>query len=533
MKSLTKKLTNFITKFIPNNRHKKNNNFFEEKPHQQISYDLFLSYSSNDREAIIKPLYNELQDENFQAWFDIKEIRWGDSIVKKMENGITNTKIVIFFISKSYLKSFWTLKELRSIIAIQQVTNDKIIFPILLGVSEKEIIESVPFLADIKHLKINDYNPNKKTNKKYFQEIIQELEKIKDNLKPLKLKQFFHVCTLASPIKVATFGSHYKYYSIFTSNESLKVNIYRALYPEYIDYSISKLPKTSNDTINLTYLVEQVLKKLNIQKIDALSSIASNPTHYPIFLITLNSGNIIITHKMHIIDGSELRPEDYIITNAPKNPSVSTLSRNSRESFLGYANGSIYIWNGKGHLLHDLQSPILAIDVSFESIFVAVTEKNEIGIWFRNSYQLKKHIRTENKITSLSVSKTRVRYSKNGIFTTGHKNGIVNSWDFEGTHINNYKVTDKPIIAMCFFPFGLEYLGIATHNSFKVLNIITGNIILSFSHKDGNITTLHIGETVGQGYGINPDYEKIYATIGCDNGKVFTWELIISALKVS
>ena len=222
-----------------------NNTYIKAK--NNVSYDLFLSYSANDRKAIIEPLYYELKDEGFRPWFDIKEIRWGDSIVQRMQDGISNTKIIIFFISKSYLKKPWTLKELRSIVAMQQISDSQIIFPILLGITEKELIQSVPFLADIKYLKIENYTSKEKIEKKYFQEIIKELEKVKDRFEPFKLKSFSHICTLSKPIKVATYGTHYQYYSIQTLDESLE-----------------KDTPHSGKVVNLNILINNLFKKLEL-----------------------------------------------------------------------------------------------------------------------------------------------------------------------------------------------------------------------------------------------------------------------------
>jgi len=380
-----------------------NNTYIKAK--NNVSYDLFLSYSSNDRKAIIEPLYYELKDEGFSPWFDIKEIRWGDSIVQRMQDGISNTKIIIFFISKSYLIKPWTLKELRSIVAMQQISDSQIIFPILLGITEKELIQSVPFLADIKYLKIENYTSKEKIEKKYFQEIIKELEKVKDRFEPFKLKSFSHICTLSKPIKVATYGTHYQYYSIQTLDESLE-----------------KDTPHSGKVVNLNILINNLFKKLEINEINKIVSIGINSNHSCMNLIVLESGNILIIHRANIHNVSELQSSDYIRTNAPKNPHISMLCDNTHEVFLGYEDGSIYVWSGEGILLKELKSSITYIDTSFESIFVAVTENGEIGIWFRHRVQLKKYIKTKNPILSLAVSKTRVRYSKNGIFATGHKN---------------------------------------------------------------------------------------------------------------
>ena len=109
-----------------------------------MKYDLFLSYSSEDRYAIVNSLNTELISQGFIPWFDVKEIAWGDSIIEKIQEGISKSKFIIVFISETYLHKAWPLKELRSALGLQ-INGGPTILPILLGVKFQEI-KNIHFL---------------------------------------------------------------------------------------------------------------------------------------------------------------------------------------------------------------------------------------------------------------------------------------------------------------------------------------------------------------------------------------------------
>jgi hypothetical protein len=75
---------------------------------------VFLSHSSKDK-AVIDKIFNELQVNEIRAWYDKYEIRPGDSIVEKINEGLENSDVGIICISKSFLNSAtgWTNSELN------------------------------------------------------------------------------------------------------------------------------------------------------------------------------------------------------------------------------------------------------------------------------------------------------------------------------------------------------------------------------------------------------------------------------------
>lgn len=75
---------------------------------------VFLSHSSRDKE-IVDEIFSELQINEIRAWYDKYEIRPGDSIVDKINDGLENSDIGIICISRNFLNSStgWTKNELN------------------------------------------------------------------------------------------------------------------------------------------------------------------------------------------------------------------------------------------------------------------------------------------------------------------------------------------------------------------------------------------------------------------------------------
>jgi TIR domain len=101
-------------------------------PKRSKTWDLFLSYSSADRQkadAIIK----DLESAGLRVWYDFKEIIGGDRIRERIADGIRNSKAVLILASASSLKSKWVLNELDAAMMREIEERRKIVIPVLLG----------------------------------------------------------------------------------------------------------------------------------------------------------------------------------------------------------------------------------------------------------------------------------------------------------------------------------------------------------------------------------------------------------------
>lgn len=74
---------------------------------------LFLSHSSKDNEFVEK-LRQSLKADGYNVWYDDWEIRVGDSIIQKINDGISESDFLIIVLSKNSVNSKWVREELNS-----------------------------------------------------------------------------------------------------------------------------------------------------------------------------------------------------------------------------------------------------------------------------------------------------------------------------------------------------------------------------------------------------------------------------------
>jgi len=119
--------------------------------------DIFISHSSKDKEKYIDLLVNKLEAAGLSCWYDSFEIIPGDSLVEKINHGLTHSKIVLFCISDDFFKGKWAIAEFKSVVAINIINKDTLRFiPLLIGEIES-IVKQFPIpLADTVYIKWNE-----------------------------------------------------------------------------------------------------------------------------------------------------------------------------------------------------------------------------------------------------------------------------------------------------------------------------------------------------------------------------------------
>lgn len=111
-------------------------------------FDFFISHASEDKDTFVRPLANELIKMGFKVWFDEITLKLGDSLFEEISNGIKKSTFGIVVISNNFLNKEWTKKELNGLISKEIFTNDKVILPVWLEISAKEVFAFSPILAD-------------------------------------------------------------------------------------------------------------------------------------------------------------------------------------------------------------------------------------------------------------------------------------------------------------------------------------------------------------------------------------------------
>lgn len=110
-------------------------------------YDFFISHASEDKDDIVRSLADALKDNGFEVWYDEFELKIGDSLRKKIDSGLINSRFGIVIISPSFVKKNWTEYELNGMVA-REMNGHKVILPIWHKISKDEVLKFSPTLAD-------------------------------------------------------------------------------------------------------------------------------------------------------------------------------------------------------------------------------------------------------------------------------------------------------------------------------------------------------------------------------------------------
>ena len=97
------------------------------------------------------------RDELFQlkvsCWADFAEITVGDSVVQKINEGLTNAKFVLVVVSPSFLRRPDSRQQLNAALARESSQGRKIVLPLIVNYPKKTVDfrAEIPFAGD-KHV---------------------------------------------------------------------------------------------------------------------------------------------------------------------------------------------------------------------------------------------------------------------------------------------------------------------------------------------------------------------------------------------
>lgn len=114
---------------------------------KEKEYDVFISHASEDKDDVVRPLAIALKNHGLSIWYDEFELRIGDSLRRKIDKGLANSRFGIVVISRSFIKKGWTNYELDGLIT-RAVTGEQVLLPIWHNITKQEVIDYSPSLAD-------------------------------------------------------------------------------------------------------------------------------------------------------------------------------------------------------------------------------------------------------------------------------------------------------------------------------------------------------------------------------------------------
>ncbi len=111
------------------------------------TYDIFISYASEDKLTVVKPLADGLRQRGLTVWLDEHEIRLGDQLRKKINQGLSRSRYGVVILSRSFFAKKWPQEELDALLGKENF-GEKIVLPIRHELSHKEVRSYHPTLAN-------------------------------------------------------------------------------------------------------------------------------------------------------------------------------------------------------------------------------------------------------------------------------------------------------------------------------------------------------------------------------------------------
>lgn len=115
-------------------------------------WDVFLSHASEDKQAVALPLTDALRRVGVRVWLDKFQIEIGDSLRRKIDEGLVNSRFGVVILSEAFLTKHWTGRELDVVLPVWHGIDKKVLTkysPLLagkVGISTTEGIEVVSHL---------------------------------------------------------------------------------------------------------------------------------------------------------------------------------------------------------------------------------------------------------------------------------------------------------------------------------------------------------------------------------------------------
>lgn len=113
-------------------------------------FDFFICHASQDKEAIARPLFQELTKRGYRVWFDEAELRLGDSLVGSIDRGLSQCQYGIVILSPAFFSRAWPKYELSGLVQRSNSgAQERLILPVWHGIDHDYVQERSPSLADL------------------------------------------------------------------------------------------------------------------------------------------------------------------------------------------------------------------------------------------------------------------------------------------------------------------------------------------------------------------------------------------------
>lgn len=111
-------------------------------------YDVFVSHAWEDKEGFVDEFVNFLRELGLQVWYDTSEIKWGDSMRKRIDDGLKKSRFGVAVLSPNYIAEgkYWTKAELDGLFQLESI-GGKTLLPIWHNLNKADVMAFSPIIA--------------------------------------------------------------------------------------------------------------------------------------------------------------------------------------------------------------------------------------------------------------------------------------------------------------------------------------------------------------------------------------------------
>ncbi len=128
----------------------------EPGPDAGRDYDVFISHASEDKDEVVRPLAQALRDRGLEVWYDEFTLKIGDSLRRKIDQGIARSRFGIVVLSPPFFAKGWPQYELDGLVTMS-ISGQQVLLPLWHGISKDQVVAHSPSLADKVALRTADY----------------------------------------------------------------------------------------------------------------------------------------------------------------------------------------------------------------------------------------------------------------------------------------------------------------------------------------------------------------------------------------
>jgi hypothetical protein len=110
-------------------------------------WDAFISHASEDRD-LVRDLAARLRRAGLRLWVDQQELRLGDSLSEKIDEGLATSRFGIVIFSPNFVAKRWPRQELNGLMAREDGRGGKVILPVWHQIEKEAVASYSPMLAD-------------------------------------------------------------------------------------------------------------------------------------------------------------------------------------------------------------------------------------------------------------------------------------------------------------------------------------------------------------------------------------------------